>query len=335
MTADGDGETLLEVRGLRTLIELPDRVVRAVDGISFEVERGRTLAVVGESGSGKTMAAMSILRLFPTPAARIAGGHVMYGGRDLIGADEAELRRIRGYRISVMFQDPMSTFNPSRRIGAQVVEGLLQHESISRRDAMGRAVEFLGRMGIPHAEVAVNSYPHQLSGGMRQRAALAMALLSRPQILIADEPTTALDVTTQEQIIDLLQEMQEEFDLSIILITHDLGVVARVAHRVLVMYAGRAAEYGATDDIFYRPSHPYTRGLLDSVDYGNYAPGQRLRPIPGAPPPLDRLVPGCAFQPRCPHAEPACATVVPELGDVPGGPTLAACLPAREGRLRP
>lgn len=327
-------ETVLDVRGLRTYLELPDRVVRAVDGVSFKVEKGKTLAVVGESGSGKTMAAMSIMRLFPTPAARIVGGQIRYGDRDLAQVDEAEMRAIRGYRISVMFQDPMSTFNPSRRIGYQVVEGLLQHERISRPAALRRAVEFLGRMGIPHASVAVNAYPHQLSGGMRQRAALAMALLSRPRILIADEPTTALDVTTQEQIIDLLQEIQAEFDLSIILITHDLGVVARIADSVLVMYAGRTVEYGRTDDIFYRSSHPYTRGLLDSVDYAHYQPGQRLRPIPGVPAPLDQLPPGCAFHPRCPHAEAICRADVPELKAVPGGPTEAACIPAQAGTLR-
>ncbi|MBJ7601262.1 ABC transporter ATP-binding protein [Candidatus Nephthysia bennettiae] len=323
----------LEVRELRTYLYFEDRVVPAVDGISFSVNRGETLAIVGESGSGKTMTGLSILRLFPTPAARIVSGQVLFGGHDLTGIRESEMREIRGNRISVMFQDPMTTFNPSLRVGFQVVEALLMHNRIPRREANDRALEMLGRMGIPHPRVVFDSYPHQLSGGMRQRAVLAMALLCRPEVLIADEPTTALDVTTQEQIIDLLQEMQAEFNLSIILITHDLGVVARVANSILVMYAGRPAEFGEADDIFYRCSHPYTRGLLDSVDYGAYRPGEHLHPIAGVPPRLDQLPPGCAFHPRCLYAEPICRDSVPEFGRVPSGHTVAACHPALAGRL--
>jgi oligopeptide transport system ATP-binding protein len=323
----------LDVRELRTYLYFEDRVVPAVDGISFSVNRGETLAIVGESGSGKTMTGLSILRLFPTPAARIVSGQVLFGGHDLTGISEPEMREIRGNRISVMFQDPMTTFNPSLRVGFQVVEALLMHNRIPRREADDRALEMLGRMGIPHPRVVFDSYPHQLSGGMRQRAVLAMALLCRPEVLIADEPTTALDVTTQEQIIDLLQEMQAEYNLSIVLITHDLGVVARVANSILVMYAGRPAEFGEADDIFYRCSHPYTRGLLDSVDYGAYRPGEHLRPIAGVPPRLDQLPPGCAFNPRCLYAEPVCRDRVPEFGRVPSGDTVAACHPALAGRL--
>ena len=324
----------LDVRALRTFLYFEDRIVPAVDGISFAVKQGETLAIVGESGSGKTMTGMSILRLFPTAAARIVSGEVLFGGRDLTRISEAEMRLIRGNRISVMFQDPMTTFNPSLRVGFQVVEALLEHERGPRREAEQRAVELLAKMGIAHPRVVFDSYPHQLSGGMRQRAALAMALLCRPEVLIADEPTTALDVTTQEQIIDLLLELQAEFNLSIILITHDLGVVARIAESVLVMYAGRPAEYGSTDDIFYRSSHPYTRGLLASVDYVAYQPGQRLKPIPGFPPRLDRLPAGCAFNPRCAYAEAVCRDRVPELGPVPAAHTIAACHPAQAGTLQ-
>ncbi len=323
----------LEVRDLRTFLSFEDRVVRAVDGISFSVNRGETLAIVGESGSGKTMAAMSILRLFPTPAARIVSGQVLFDGRDLTKISEQEMRDIRGSGISVMFQDPMTTFNPSLRVGFQVVEALLQHDRIRRREAEQRAIELLGNMGIPHPKVVFHSYPHQLSGGMRQRAVLAMALMCRPQVLIADEPTTALDVTTQEQIIDLLQEMQAQFKLSIILITHDLGVVARIANSVLVMYAGRAAEFGEVNDIFYRSSHPYTRGLLGSVAYGAYEARQRLKPIAGFPPRLDQLPPGCAFNPRCPYSEAVCLERVPEFRRVPAMSTIAACHPALAGTL--
>jgi oligopeptide/dipeptide ABC transporter ATP-binding protein len=309
--------------------------VYPVDGASFALARGETLAIVGESGSGKSMTAASIMRLLPRDIARVVGGQVLFGGRDLLTLSDADMRGVRGTGIGFMPQDPMTALNPSLTIGYQVGEPLLVHERVSRQAARSRAVELLKKTGIANLPAILDAYPHQLSGGMRQRVVLSMSLICRPTVLIADEPTTALDVTTQEQIIDLLQEIQVESGLSLILITHDLGVVARIADQVLVMYAGRPAEHGAVDDIFYRPSHPYTRGLLRSVDFESYAARERLQSIPGVPPRLDALQGGCAFHPRCPYAREICRQVAPPFVGGPSLPSITACHVAHLGELEP
>jgi oligopeptide/dipeptide ABC transporter ATP-binding protein len=324
---------LLEVDDLQTHITESGQVTRAVDGISFQLEKGRTLAIVGESGSGKTMTALSIVRLLPTATAQIVGGRILFEGRDLTVASEGELRQIRGDRIAIMFQDPLTALNPSLRVGPQVMEPLLEHRRVDRAEARQRAVEMLARTHLPDPAAVFDAYPHQLSGGMRQRVVLAMALACEPDVLIADEPTTALDVTTQEQIIDLLLEIQQATRLSLIVITHDLGVVARIADDVLVVYAGKGVEYGAVRDVFKLPAHPYTRGLLESIDYQQYRPRERLDSIPGVPPRLDELPPGCAFHPRCRFAIDRCREETPLLLPPPGYRTLAACHVAQAGSL--
>jgi oligopeptide transport system ATP-binding protein len=326
-------EVVLDVRDLRTHIGNRPPLVKAVDGVSFQLRRGRTLAIVGESGSGKSMTALSITRLLPTAAARVVGGTIEFDGTDLVAASDDHMREVRGNRIAIMFQDPMTALNPGLRVGRQVMEPLLVHRVTDRDGARKRALDLLARTHLPDPRGVFEAYPHQLSGGMRQRAVLAMALACEPDILIADEPTTALDVTTQEQIVDLLREIQEATRLSLILISHDLGVVARIADEVLVVYAGRSAEYGPVRDVFRSPSHPYTRGLLESVDLRQYRPRERLDSIQGVPPRLDDVPPGCPFHPRCRHAEPQCSERLPELRRPPGAPTVAACLVAQEGRL--
>jgi len=329
------GEAILDVRDLTVALQTDDRAIHPVDGISFRLERGRTLAVVGESGSGKSMTALAIVGLLPRGLAHLTGGQVLLAGEDLAGIPESELRRRRGSNISLMPQDPMTALNPSLTIGYQVMEPLMVHERLPRSLIRIRAIELLKRTGIGNLPDILDAYPHQLSGGMRQRVVLAMALICRPGVLVADEPTTALDVTTQEQIIDLLQDLQREFGLSLIVISHDLGVVARIADHVLVMYAGRPAEYGSVDDIFARPSHPYTRGLLNSVDFASYPPRERLRSIPGVPPRLEALPSGCAFHPRCAYARDICRELKPTLMTAPGFPSLTACHVAQAGDLEP
>jgi oligopeptide transport system ATP-binding protein len=325
----------LEVRGLHTVLRYGDVQIEPVNGVSFTLHKGKALAIVGESGSGKSLTAASIVRLLPRKLARIEGGEVLYEGRDLLALTERQMRSVRGPGIALMPQDPMTALNPSLTIGYQVAEPLRLHEQLSRRDSLPRAIELLRKTGMPNLPAILDAYPHQLSGGMRQRAVLAMSLICKPAVLIADEPTTALDVTTQEQIVDLLQSFQSESDLSLILITHDLGVVARIADEVLVMYAGRPVEYGTVDEIFYQPSHPYTRGLLRSVDFESYVPREYLQSIPGVPPRLDELPRGCAFHPRCPYARDACRQVVPPLAHSPLASSVTACLVAQEGDLEP
>jgi oligopeptide/dipeptide ABC transporter ATP-binding protein len=281
------------------------------------------------------MTAASIVRLLPRERARVVGGQVLFGGQDLLTLSEADMRRIRGTGIALMPQDPMTALNPSLTVGYQVGEPLRVHERVTRQAARSRAVALLAKTGIANLPAILDSYPHQLSGGMRQRVILAMSLICQPTVLIADEPTTALDVTTQEQIIDLLQEIQAESGLSLILITHDLGVVARIADQVLVMYAGRPVEHGTIDDIFYRPSHPYTRGLLRSVDFESYAPREHLRSIPGVPPRLDALPAGCAFHPRCPYVRDICRDVAPPFTASPSLHSITACHVAHSGELEP
>jgi len=305
-------EKLLVVDNLKMHFHTRDGVVKAVDGVSYELNSGETLGVVGESGSGKSVTALTMMRLIPMPPGRIEGGDVLFRGESLLKMSDPEIRKIRGNRIAMVFQDPMTSLNPVYRVGRQIAEPLILHKHMKKRDAWARAVELLELVGIPHPASRVNDYPHQFSGGMRQRVMIAMALANDPDILIADEPTTALDVTIQAQILELMEELQKRTGAAIILITHDLGVVADMADNVLVMYAGRPVEYGNVDQLFYRPLHPYTWGLMDSLP--EYAVDEKstLCPIKGQPPSLINVPSGCAFHPRCPFAKPVCTTDVPE-----------------------
>jgi oligopeptide/dipeptide ABC transporter ATP-binding protein len=304
---------LLEVRDLRVSFPTADGVVRAVRGVSFGVRAGQTLGIVGESGSGKTVLTQTLLGL--TPGADVSG-QAMFEGKNLIGLREDQLRRIRGAQISVIFQDPLTSLHPLYKVGWQIAEMIRAHDkSATRAQAAERAVELLDRVGIPQPRQRVREYPHQFSGGMRQRVMIAMALSLEPRLIIADEPTTALDATVQAQILDLLRRLQQDSGTALILITHDLGVVADIADDVLVMYAGRAAEVAGKRDIFYRPHHPYTKGLLESVP-GSSAGQARLRPIPGQPPSLINLPSGCAFHPRCGYVMDRCRAEEPSLAVV-------------------
>jgi len=307
---------VLDVRGLSTVFFTRNGLIRAVDDLSFTVNRGEVLAIVGESGCGKSISALSIMRLVPSPPGRIVGGEVRLDGTDLLALDEAAMRDVRGNKISMIFQEPMTSLNPVMTVGAQVAETLTIHQGISGKAAFERAVEMLRLVRIPEPAQRARAYPHQLSGGMRQRAMIAMAVACQPQVLIADEPTTALDVTIQAQILDLLLRMREELGTAVILITHDLGVVAETAQRVVVMYAGRKIEEAPVDALFAEPLHPYTHGLLASVPHlaslnPDAAPAERLQEIPGMVPPLTNLPPGCAFAPRCPHADAQCRAAYP------------------------
>ncbi|MYS84810.1 ABC transporter ATP-binding protein [Embleya scabrispora] len=307
---------LLAVRDLRVRFATEGGVVKAVDGVSFDVERGRTLGIVGESGSGKSVTNLTLLGLH-NPARTTIEGSAVLDGTELVGAPERTLRDLRGQRVSMVFQDPLTALSPYFTVGAQIVETYRRHTGAGRREAKARAVEMLDRVGIPQPERRAREYPHQFSGGMRQRAMIAMALVCDPDLLIADEPTTALDVTVQAQILDLLAELQEQLGTAIILVTHDLGVVADVADDVLVMYAGRAVEFGPVAEVLDTPRHPYTRGLLASVPRLSDALDRPLQPVPGSPPSLLDPPSGCAFHPRCAHAvdgpEAPCRTVLPLL----------------------
>ncbi|WP_437650563.1 ABC transporter ATP-binding protein [Sorangium sp. So ce362] len=307
---------LLEVKHLKTHFFTEEGVVRAVDGISFSLDRGEVLGIVGESGSGKSVTSLSLLRLIPDPPGRIVGGQILLeseGGlvEDLAEASEARMERIRGDRIAMIFQDSMTSLNPYLRVSEQLIEVLELHRGMRRAEARRRSVEMLQAVGIPAAASRIDDYPHQLSGGMRQRVMIAMALLCDPDLLIADEPTTALDVTIQAQILDLIQERKEALGAAVLLITHDLGVVAKMADRVAVMYAGRIVEEGPVGAIFHAPRHPYTIGLSRSIPRLDGARGDALVPIPGMPPSLARLPPGCPFHPRCAHAVAVCQEEAP------------------------
>ena len=309
-------QPLLRVENLKTHFHTRDGVVRAVDGVSFDVMPGETLAVVGESGCGKSVTAMSILRLLPMPPARIAAGRIEFHGRNLLELTEPEMRKVRGNAISMIFQEPMTSLNPVLTVGQQIAEALVLHRGLSEKDAMARAVEMLRKVHIPEAERRIGQYPHELSGGMRQRVMIAMALACGPRLLIADEPTTALDVTIQAQILELMRELRDDTGASIILITHDLGVVAEIAHRVVVMYAGRKVEEAPIEELFAAPRHPYTRGLLGSMPHlGDSVneTGKRLVEIPGMVPSLKDPAPGCLFAPRCPNVGERCTREVPPL----------------------
>jgi len=301
---------LLEIEDLRTWFFTSDGVVRAVDGVSYSVAPGETLAVVGESGCGKSVTAMSVLRLLPSPPARIVSGAIRFEGRDLLTASEAEMRKIRGNEISMIFQEPMTSLNPVFTVGRQIAETLELHQGLSAADAESRAVEMLELVRIPEAKRRASEFPHQLSGGMRQRVMIAMALACKPKLLIADEPTTALDVTIQAQILELMLDLKEKVGAAIVLITHDLGVVAETAQRVVVMYAGRKVEEATVADLFARPMHPYTRGLMGSIP--RLAGGaKRLTEIPGIVPRLNQPIVGCAFAERCAFVKERCRQEAP------------------------
>jgi peptide/nickel transport system ATP-binding protein len=308
---------LLEVEGLQTVFDLRHGLVKAVNGVSFSLAPRETLAIVGESGCGKSITALSLMRLVPDPPGRIAGGSVKLAGVDLLKLDEEAMRDVRGKDVAMIFQEPMTSLNPVLTIGSQIAEVLLLHEPIGREQAAKQAVEMLRLARIPEPEQRAKEYPHQLSGGMRQRAMIAMALACNPKVLIADEPTTALDVTIQAQILDIMLDLQRKLGTAIILITHDLGVVAETAQRVIVMYAGRKVEEAPVEELFARPQHPYTHGLMASIPRlalmrGDTAPANRLQEIPGMVPALSNLPEGCVFAPRCAHAEDRCRAVYPD-----------------------
>ena len=308
-------DPLLRVKDLRTEFMTRDGVASAVDGLSFEVSAGQTLAIVGESGCGKSVTALSLMRLVPSPPGRIAGGRVLLAGQDLLALSEAQMRTIRGNRIAMVFQEPMTSLNPVLTIGRQIEEIVMLHQGLSHRAARARAIELLRLVQIAEPEQRVDAYPHLLSGGMRQRVMIAMALACDPQVLVADEPTTALDVTIQAQILDLLQDLQARTGAAVVLITHDLGVVAEVADRVVVMYAGRKAEEASVQALFDTPLHPYMRGLMASIPRMD-APlrsREELAEIPGTVPPLHLMPPGCRFAPRCGRADPHCSAEAPPL----------------------
>ncbi len=310
---------LLSIEHLTTVFDTAKGPVAAVDDISFEIRAGETLGVVGESGSGKSVTALSIMRLVQPPG-RIAAGRIMFKGRDLLTLDERAMQRVRGAEIGLIFQEPMTALNPVFRVGDQIAEALLVHGRATRREARAKAIALLRAVRITNPESRIDDYPHQLSGGMRQRVLIAMAIACQPSLVIADEPTTALDVTIQAEILDLLRDMKAALGLSLLLITHDLGVIAETADRVAVMYAGRIVETGPVREIFRNAAHPYTRGLLASMPGGR--PGQRLRAIEGSVPMLGDLPPGCAFNPRCPDRFAPCTTAPPP--DYPAGPDQTA-----------
>jgi oligopeptide/dipeptide ABC transporter ATP-binding protein len=324
------GSSLLEVRDLRTHFFTEDGVAKAVDGVTLSLAAGETLGVVGESGCGKSVTALSILRLVAPPG-KIVGGKVLLGGRDLLALSEREMRDVRGNRISMIFQEPMTSLNPVFTVGSQIMEAILVHERVSQEEARARAIEMLRKVRIPAAEARVDDYPHQMSGGMRQRVMIAMALALSPEVLIADEPTTALDVTIQAQIMDLLAELKRDLGMSVLLITHNLALVAEVAGRIAVMYAAKVVEYASARDLFAAPLHPYTHGLLASVPTLGMAKTRRLNVIPGVVPNPLRAPGGCPFHPRCPVAEERCRTEAPPLIEERPG-HLAACHRITAGR---
>ena len=329
-------ELLLEIKNLKTGFKTDEGSFLAVDDISFKLERGKTIGIVGESGCGKSVTSLSIMRLIPTPPGRIEGGQILFQGKDLLKLSEEEMRKIRGNEIAMIFQEPMTSLNPVFTIGNQIAEAIeLHHRDLNRQQVREKSIQMLRLVGIPEPEKRVDDYPHQLSGGMRQRVMIAMALSCDPKLLIADEPTTALDVTIQAQILDLVRKLQREFNASMMLITHDLGVVAETCDDVAVMYAGKIVEYGSVEDIFYRPKHRYTKGLLDSIPH--FETGhrrERLETIKGLVPNLTNLPKGCRFQDRCNFAQDDCRKADPALVSF-GGKHIAACIhPVTEERVR-
>ncbi len=315
---------MLTVEDLRTYFHTRAGIVRAVDGVSFSLSRGQSIGIVGESGCGKSVTCYSLLRLIPMPPGRIEGGKAMLGELDLLQASEAQLRKVRGKRISMIFQDPMTSLNPYLRISTQLIESLVIHEGLDKKAALHRAIESLEEVGIPEAEERIRCYPHEFSGGMRQRVMIAMALITKPEILIADEPTTALDVTVQKQILDLIKDRQQTLGTAVIFITHDLAVVSNVCDQVYVMYAGKIVENAATKPLFANPRHPYTKALQQSIP-ALQQKGNPLYTIEGLPPDLTRPIRGCSFAPRCEFAKDACREDTPPLAPVQEG-HLSACV---------
>ena len=333
-TVTPPGSSLLEVRDLRVHFPTDDGLVKAVDGISFSLDRGRTLGIVGESGSGKSVTSLAIMGMHHGSSAKL-GGQIFLDGEELVSADPGRVRKLRGSKMAMIFQDPLSALHPFYTVGHQIAEAYLVHNKVSKKAAKAHAVDLLNRVGIPNPSARVDDYPHQFSGGMRQRAMIAMALSCDPELLIADEPTTALDVTVQAQILDLISSLQEEFGSAVIIITHDLGVVAEIADDIMVMYAGRTAEYGTGADIFDRPAHPYAWGLLTSMPRLDRDRIERLIPIPGTPPSLINVPSGCPFHPRCRYAATLagrCESEIPELRSVAFGHEAACHLPIDEQR---
>lgn len=318
----------LDVKNLKVEFSTPEGTFTAVNSVSYHLDRGETLAIVGESGCGKTMNALSILRLVPEPSGRIVDGQIWFNGRDILRHSPMELRQLRGKEIAMIFQEPMTSLNPVFTVGEQIIETLLKHTPRTRQQARKQAVELLRRVEIPSPGEKINSYPHQLSGGMRQRVMIAMAISCDPRILIADEPTTALDVLIQGQILDLLQTLKNETGMSMLLITHDLGVVANIAQRVLVMYAGEIVESGSVRQVLHSPLHPYTKGLIDSLPglSTSIKKKTRLREIAGNVPALNQLPPGCPFHPRCPSVEDRCKTNKPRLKETETGHAVSCWL---------
>ncbi|WP_445256074.1 ABC transporter ATP-binding protein [Nocardioides aurantiacus] len=314
--AGAGGVPYLQVDDLRVHFETDDGLVKSVDGLSYSVERGRTLGIVGESGSGKSVSSMAVMGLHTSRSARISGS-IRLDGQELVGAPQDDVRRLRGQKMAMIFQDPLSAMHPFYTVGNQIIEAYRIHNKVSKKAARAHAIDMLDRVGIPEPRSRVDAYPHQFSGGMRQRAMIAMALSCDPSLLIADEPTTALDVTVQAQILDLIRDLQQEFDSAVVIITHDLGVVAELADDIVVMYAGRGIEQGSAEAIFNAPEHPYTWGLLGSMPRFDRPPTERLLPIKGTPPSLIRVPPGCAFHPRCEFSDrvrgDACFTERPGL----------------------
>lgn len=305
-------EKLLEVKDLNTHFFTVDGVVPAVDGVSFSISKGETLGIVGESGSGKSVTARSIMRLVPNPPGKIVSGSIEFNGEDLLSKKECEMREIRGGKIGMIFQDPMTSLNPLFTIGNQMIEAIMIHQKVNKKEARKKAIEALNMVGIPSPEARMDNYPHNMSGGMRQRVMIAMALSCNPELLIADEPTTALDVTIQAQILDLIKEMKNKFNMSVLIITHDLGVVADVADKIIVMYAGKIMEYGSTLDLFDNPLHPYTKGLLDSIPTLDIK-GDRLKSIEGNLPNVSLDFNGCRFVERCSSKSDRCLVQEPKL----------------------
>lgn len=330
-TDDGDlaGEVLLEVDDLHVEFRVDSGVVHAVNGVSYDVRAGETVAILGESGSGKSVSAQAIMGIVDSPPGFVTDGEIRYRGRDLLTMPPNERRAIRGARISIIFQDALSALNPVFSIGWQMAEMFRVHEDLSKQEARTRSIDLLDRVGIPSPQQRFDSYPHEFSGGMRQRAMIAMAIALDPDVVIADEPTTALDVTVQAQIMELLADLQDDHGMAMVLITHDLGVVAEVADRVNVMYAGRIVEHGRTADVFGSPAHPYTAGLMTSIPRADQK-GSKLQPIVGSPPDLADLPQGCAFHPRCRFRHTDCFEQHPDVVDVPGAGRYAACLYTHE-----
>lgn len=319
---------LLDIRGLKTHFKTDDGWLHAVDGVDISIDRGETVCVVGESGCGKSVTAMTVLKLLPMPPGKIVAGQVLWQGRDLVPLSAAEMQKIRAKEIAIVFQEPMTSLNPVFTVGEQIAESLRLHEGLSKKDALDRAVDMLKLVRIPTPERRVNDYPHQFSGGMRQRVMIAMALSCKPQLLIADEPTTALDVTIQAQILDLLNDLKEQFGMAVMLITHAMGVVAEVAQRVVVMYAGKVVEEAPVAELFAHPRHPYTQGLIRSIPRIDLAATHkvRLEAIPGSVPKLVAPAEGCRFASRCKHASPACSMATPPLREVAPGHKVACIL---------